>query len=470
MEIVPDMSTIQTWLQQAWTWTDQTVLTFETLGQLLVLLALWAAAAISGRLLKRGAIFLADRYEPMERALPYLRPFYKTVVGVIYVNIAAIIGTAAGYPVYLFEIVASLLTAWIVIRLAAYAIRNRPLARFVALVAWTVAALNIVGWLEAVISALQSATVTLGETTISAYGVLWGIFSFAVLIWGALMIARLLEGRLNTLSGINPSARVLISKTARIILVAVAFLIALQSTGIDLTALAVFGGALGVGLGFGLQKVVSNFISGVILLLDRSIKPGDVIETQNTYGAINSLAARYTSIITRDGTEYLIPNEDMITQPVINWSHSNSNVRRRVPVQVSYESDLRKAMKIMSDAASEHSRILSVPAPRTLLMGFGDSGVDLELRMWISDPQNGVSNVASDVLLEIWDRFHEEGIEIPFPQRVVHFAEGHKPGESSKGKKPAKAVSAGKKNPSSGKSGKPANDDGNGEAGPDIDD
>lgn len=227
----------------------------------------------------------------------------------------------------------------------------------------------------------------------------------------------------------------LIGKVIKIFLITFAFLIALNSTGIDLTALAVFGGALGVGLGFGLQKVVSNFISGMILLLDRSIKPGDVIEIGETYGSINSLAARYTSVITRDGTEFLIPNEDMITQQVINWTHSHSNVRRRIPISVAYESDLVRALEILKEAANNHTRVLKYPEPRSLLKGFGDNGVDLELRMWISDPQNGVSNVSSDVMLEIWDKFHEEGIEFPFPQRVIHYATGKgAPGN----KKPAK--------------------------------
>ena len=192
--------------------------------------------------------------------------------------------------------------------------------------------------------------------------------------------------------------------------------------GIDLTALAVFGGALGVGLGFGLQKVVSNFISGVILLMDRSIKPGDVIQIQDTYGSINKLAARYTSVITRDGTEYLIPNEDMITQPVINWSHTNRVVRRRIPLSVSYKTDLDEAIAIMNSAAADNERVLEEPAPRTLLKGFGENGVDLELRMWINDPEEGVSNIGSQVMMEIWNRFHAAGVEFPFPQRVVHFA------------------------------------------------
>ena len=214
----------------------------------------------------------------------------------------------------------------------------------------------------------------------------------------------------------------------RILLLIIAFIISMDSAGLDLTIFAVFGGALGVGLGFGLQKVVSNFISGLILLLDQSIKPGDVVEVEGTYGRINKLAARYTSVITRDGTEFLIPNENMITEHVVNWSHSNRLVRRRIPIQISYDSDLDRAMSLMVDAAKQESRVLKDPAPRTLLRGFGDNGIDLELRLWIEDPQDGVANIASAVMLNIWRAFKEEGIEFPFPQRVVTLKRGTRSG------------------------------------------
>ncbi|MCK5042052.1 MAG: mechanosensitive ion channel, partial [Sphingomonadales bacterium] len=239
-----------------------------------------------------------------------------------------------------------------------------------------------------------------------------------------LFAARLIDVRLKKVDAITPSAQVLIIKVIKIVFVSVAFLIALNSTGIDLTALAVFGGALGVGLGFGLQKVVSNFISGVILLLDNSIKPGDVVQVQDTYGSVNALNARYTSIITRDGTEFLIPNEDMITKQVVNWSHSHTNVRRRIPVCVGYDSDVEKVMAVLVKAATDNNRVLSNPLPQARLMGFGDNGINLELRMWINDPQNGVRNVASEVLLEILNVFRAEGINLPYPQRVVHIKDG----------------------------------------------
>ncbi len=194
----------------------------------------------------------------------------------------------------------------------------------------------------------------------------------------------------------------------------------MSTVGIDLTAFAVFSGAVGVGIGFGLQKVVSNLISGVILLMDKSVKPGDVITVGETYGWINTLGARYASVVTRDGTEYLIPNEDIITQQVVNWSYSNNAVRLKIPIGISYKADVRKAIALCLEAAAEVERVVDQPKSVCLLKGFGDSSVDLELRIWISDPQNGVSNVKSQVLLLVWDKFHAHDIEIPFPQRDLH--------------------------------------------------
>jgi small-conductance mechanosensitive channel len=184
-----------------------------------------------------------------------------------------------------------------------------------------------------------------------------------------------------------------------------------------LTALAVFTGAVGVGIGLGLQKVVSNLISGVILLLDRSIKPGDVIEINGTYGWITSLNARYVSLATRDGKELLIPNEDLITERVTNWSYSNNLIRQSLHIGVSYDSDVPGAMCLAVEAAGTVSRILELPRPTCLLKEFGDSAVNLELRFWIQDPANGTANVRSEVMLRIWDLFREHGIEFPFPQR-----------------------------------------------------
>jgi small-conductance mechanosensitive channel len=219
---------------------------------------------------------------------------------------------------------------------------------------------------------------------------------------------------------LSPSLRVLLVKIIRIIFIIAATMIALSSMGINLSSLTVLVGAIGLGLGFGLQKVVSNFVSGVILLLDNSIKPGDVIEIEGTYGWINNLHARYASVITRDGTEHLIPNEDLITQRVINWSFTDELVRMRVPIGVSYKSDPHECIRLILLAANGNERVLQDPAPVCLLKDFGDSSINFELRFWLADPANGISNVKSLILLRVWDIFKENNIEIPFPQRDLH--------------------------------------------------
>ncbi len=199
-----------------------------------------------------------------------------------------------------------------------------------------------------------------------------------------------------------------------------AVLIGLQSIGIDLTTLQVFGGAIGLGLGFGLQKVVSNLICGVILLLDRSVKPGDVIQVDDTYGEVHSLGARCVSVLTRDGVEFLIPNENLITQQVTNWSYSSKNVRLKMPIGISYDADVKKAMAIMDEVARNTPRVLQDPEPISRLIAFGDSAIELELRIWITDPEAGVRNVRSSILLDIWEQFKAEGIGLPFPQRDMN--------------------------------------------------
>ena len=198
----------------------------------------------------------------------------------------------------------------------------------------------------------------------------------------------------------------------------------LRLVGVDLTGLAVLSGAIGVGLGFGLQKVVSNLVSGIIILLDKSIKPGDVISLGDTFGWINSLGARYVSVVTRDGKEYLIPNEDLITGQVVNWSHSNEFVRLDIYFGTAYSDDPHKVREIAINAAKSVDRVLSFKAPVCHIVGFGDSSVDYILRFWIRDPTGGLTNIRGNVYLALWDAFQEHGISIPFPQREVKVLEG----------------------------------------------
>ncbi len=360
------------------------------------------------------------RVPSFRRPLMAIRDVANPIAWLTLQWIAIEIVTRLGWPNRAMIIIASLLTAWLLIRLVTMLVSNAALARFIAITAWTIAALNIFGMLDPVAKLLDSWSFSLGELRISPLTIIKAALSLWLALWLANGLATLVERRLERSQEIAPSMRVLGSKLTRIALVTAAILIGLSAVGIDFTALAVFSGALGVGLGFGLQKIFSNLVSGVILLMDKSIKPGDVIAIDDTFGWINHLGLRYTSVITRDGTEHLIPNEDLITQRVENWSYSDDLVRLRIPIGISYNSDPRLAIKLCVEAASMVPRVQLQPEPRCQLKGFGDSSVDLELRIWINDPPQGRANVISDVMLEVWDRFHENGIEIPFPQRDLH--------------------------------------------------
>lgn len=334
--------------------------------------------------------------------------------------LSVLVAATAGWPHHLIKTVVSLLTAWVIIRLSASLVRDPVWSKAVAITAWTIAALTILELLQPALALLDQLAITVGGLRISALLVIKGMLAMAVLLGLATFASRLLERRIKSAPNLTPSVQVLFSKLLKIVLVTIAVVVALSSVGLDLTAFAVFSGAVGVGVGFGLQKVVANLISGVILLLDRSVKPGDVIGVGETYGWIDSLGARYVSVVTRDGIEHLIPNEDLIVNRVENWSYSNNLVRLKIPIGVAYHCDPRQALRLCLEAAGATRRVLGEPAPVCLVKGFGDSSVDLELRIWIRDPANGTANVKSDVLLNVWDRFHHHGIEIPFPQRDLH--------------------------------------------------
>jgi len=311
-------------------------------------------------------------------------------------------------------------TAWLIYRLVAGLTHNQFWLKLAAVLAFGIAALQSFGLLGPTFDFLESLSFAVGKSSLSVLDLVNGIFILLFLLWMSSLVGSAGESKIRQLPNLPPSLQVLLAKVVRVLLIFLSFLVAMSTVGLDLSSFALLGGAIGVGIGFGLQKVVSNLVSGLILLLDRSIKPGDVIEIDNTYGWINSLRARYASIITRDGKEHLIPNEDLITNRVINWSFSDKNIRVRVPVGISYDSDPRIAMDLCVEAARSSGRVLSTPEPRCLVTGFGDNSVNLELRFWINDPSNGVGNARSEVLLSIWDRFNESGISIPFPQRDLH--------------------------------------------------
>ncbi len=404
-------------------WLREEVFVLGTLGQLVVVLfALLLALYLRPRLQPWfQAKADASRAEHQVRRIAQAAvPLTFPILWLALQWASQLVVEAAHWPHQLITTTVSLVSAWVVIRFSSSFVRDPVWAKFIAVTVWAAAALNIVDLLDATIRLLDDLALTVGDLRLSALTVIKGVLSLAVLLWGATVLSQFLERRITALPSLTPSVQVLFSKLLKVVLITLAIVAALTSVGIDLTAFALFSGAIGVGIGFGLQKVVSNLISGVILLLDKSIKPGDVIAVEDTYGWIRTLGARYASVVTRDGTEFLIPNEDLITQRVINWSFTDRAVRLRLPVGVSYRCDLRRAMALCLEAAAEVPRVKERPPPTCLVRGFGDSAVDLELRIWIDDPQNGVSNVKSETYLLIWDKFHEHGIEIPFPQRDLH--------------------------------------------------
>ena len=401
-------------------WAEVNLLTYESVMQIGVIVTLYLLCSFICSRLKPFMHKVLEKKTFYQKTELYLKALYLPVLWWLTTFSAWQITESLGYPIILLRMASTLIAVWLVISIVTSMIESEFFSKVIRVTVWFLAILNIFGLLNPFITFLDKTNFTIGDNNLTLLGTITGVVSSIVLIWGALFFSTYIESKLREVPNVTPSARVLLSKISRIVLVVLAFLFAISSMGIDLTALAVFGGAIGVGLGLGLQKVVSNFISGVILLLDKSIKPGDVIEISNTYGKINKLAARYTSVISRDGREHLVPNEDIITQPVINWTFSSNRVRRHLPVNVSYKADIEKAMNLMMQAANETPRVIKNPEPRVLIKSFGDNGVDLELRMWIIDSENGVSNIASDVYLQIWHKFNEEGIEFPYPQRDIH--------------------------------------------------
>lgn len=276
-----------------------------------------------------------------------------------------------------------------------------------------------------ILDGLDSAALQIGSIRFSMLDALLAVLVILLVILLAWGVTRLIRFALKRITRLDGSQRLLAEKISTILIWAVAFLIGIDMLGIDLTALAVFSGAFGLAIGFGLQKTFGNLIAGIILLMDKSIKPGDVISVADTagnegFGQIRKIGIRAISVVTRDQTEYLIPNENLMINQVVNWSYSSREVRVKAAVGVSYSSDIDLVMELLYKAVEETPRILKTPKPRVNIMSFGDSSVDFEVRFWITDPEGGLANIRSDVYQRIWQLFHEHDIEIPFPQRDLN--------------------------------------------------
>jgi len=418
-----DVDLVSGWLSEIQLWASQYLLTRDTLIELsLIIIAAGVAWPIS--ILVRNRMQERSKKDARNALLQrFWLTLGKLAFPIVWLGLQWIVFTAMSYLGYqhaALVVMSSLLSAWIVISLATVFVVNPLWSLSIAIIAWVVAALNIVGLLDNTIAMLDGAALSLGQVNISLLAIVQGLIALGVLLWITTIAGQVIDGRIKSSPNLTPSIKVLTTKLVRILLAIAAVIFALKIVGIDLTAFAVVGGAIGVGLGFGLQKIFANLVSGFILLLDKSIKPGDVIAIADYYGRVDSLGARYVSVLTRDGIEHLIPNEELITTRVENWSHTHNLIRIRKTVGIHYKSDVRKAIELCLEAAEETPRILKDPVPVCHLREFADSSVNLEVRFWIDDPMNGRANVVSVLQLGIWDKFHEHGIEIPYPQRDLH--------------------------------------------------
>ena len=320
---------------------------------------------------------------------------------------------------YLIGLAATLATAWLVIGFATRLVKNRSLRRIVRWALWIYATLFYLNVADDAGAFMDTIALEIGTLRLSLLNLITGLVLVGVLLTAARVATGFVTTSIRRNSDISPSMQVLAVKAVQITLYGIAFFMAVRGIGLDLTGLAVLTGAIGVGLGFGLQKVISNLVSGVIILLDKSIKPGDVISLGETFGWIQTLGARYASVVTRDGKEYLIPNEDLITGQVVNWSHSNDFVRLDINFGTAYHDDPHQVRALAVEAAMSVERVLNHRPAVCHIVGFGDSSVDYILRFWISDPTGGLTNIRGNVYLALWDKFQVHGISIPFPQREV---------------------------------------------------
>ena len=411
-------------------WLKTHLSSVDVLIQLAIIAAALVPAALFGPQLRKIIVAqIAPRmpYGVLRRAANAFAHIATPIALYIIWQIAAVALGAFGRANEIINASVSLLTAWIVIRLVTLVIRSSFWSRVAFYIAWPVAALDAFGLLDETITYLKSVSLTVGANangspvSFSALDLIRVIIVFAALFWIASFINRFLKSRISAVDELTPSLQALLIKILDILMPVAAFLLALQLVGFNFATLAIFGGAVGLGIGLGLQRTISNFFAGFTLIADKSIKPGDVVEVAESYGWVTEMNARYVTVRTRDGKAHLIPNDKFIEDGVINWSHSDRVLRLHAQFGVSYATrDLRAVKKAAEETAITVDRVLKSPSPMCNLVRFGDSSVDFDLRFWINDPANGVANVTSLVMLALWDKLHEMNVEVPFPQRDIH--------------------------------------------------
>jgi len=417
-----DSNQIITYIEQIQLWIESNLLITSNLIEIGILITLYLFSYIIvhkfrnivNKLLSKISTLNADKKDLLINKL--LRLLIFTIFIWIYVLIINVIGQKSLFS----NIIGNLFTAWIIIKIISTLLPGKFSVKIISSLVWTVTALKILNIYEKTLDILDNLSFQSGNLNVSLLLIIKGLLIFSILFWAFGKINEVLQKRITKTDNLTPSIKVLLTKLTKFALFTIAFLLTLSSIGVDLSTFAFLGGAIGLGLGFGLQKIVSNFISGIIILLDKSIKPGDIIEINDVYGRIKSLDTRFVSIVTLAGKEYLIPNENFITKEVINWSYSDELVRVDIPVGVGYDSNMNLVKELLLKSLENEERIVSTPSSVCLMEEFGDNTVNFSLRFWIKDPDNGIANIKSNVLFTIWNLFAENDINIAFPQLDLH--------------------------------------------------
>lgn len=374
--------------------------------------------------------FFGTHPERFEQMLPYLlfRLVFPLVAGALMLLTGTLEHLFIDAPSGLL-FVASVTMFWLaVIRVVAALVRHGlPRGRLeqhsehlMSSALWLFYLSHLLGFNDFIVKPLEAISFSVGKTELNLLMILSGLFWIVLIIFITLWLGRFLDQKLMSLQSVDMSLRIVLSKLLRTLLIVLGVLIALPVIGIDLTVLSVFGGALGVGLGFGLQKIASNYMSGFIILLDRSVKVGDRVQVGEFHGIIEQITARYVVVRNVDGSDALIPNELFVTGAVVNQSFKSRELAQNLTVGVAYGTDLRMALSLLKEVSAKVDRVMSSPEPNAFVVSFDDSSIMLKLIYWVADPENGLAGVRSDINLAIWDAFQAHNIEIPFPQRDIN--------------------------------------------------
>lgn len=427
-----DTSFLHNTIDKLQTWFYHELLSVDTAVQLGIVLGCVFLGAVAGRFLTpklHKAIEALNLPKSLDSLLHKAQRLIAALIilFLLFVSVMAIAASGLSLGFEYIDAIMRLMAAWVIIRLSVQGIKNTFVRKTIGGFVWLIAALSVFNVLDGTTEMLDGLSITIGNFHLSALTVIKAFFATLVMTYTALVLTHVLENRLEKIPAMSSGSRLLIIKITRLLLVAVAVLVGVTMAGINLSVLAVFTGAVGLGIGLGLQKGVSNLFTGIMLLLDKTIQPGDIIEMENgVHGVVKQMGSRCTEVVTVDNRSYLIPNENLVTHPVINWSRGDSKICLIVDFGVDYKHNPHDIIKIAEEATLTVGRVLKTPAPVCLFKEFGDSSLNFSQTLWINDPENGTRIVKSKVMLALWDAFHANNINIPFPRRDITILGGTK--------------------------------------------